>query len=223
MHKNPVGSLSIIASKNYSIEPFFKAVSNVFKIISFQIENLYRKSKSLFNYNKFLVLQILINENINIKNREKKAKFMQKYHFSTFYTTLSHDKLIKKLCNVLDFVFEGGNRTHICISKNNVAYWGEKSKDNIAFSKSTLKTSLKHLIENCLSMVGNSLLRQKIGIPIGIYPGPFWANLFSYTHENEYTSELISNEKVDKHFIDDIGTLNDRAVFNYVRHSPVSP
>ena len=66
-------------------------------------------------------------------------------------------------------------------------------------------------------MVGNSLLRQKIGIPIGIYPGLFWANLFLYTHENEYTSELI-HEKVDKHFIDDIGTLNDRAVFNYVRH-----
>ena len=77
MHKNPVGSLSIIASKNYSIKPFFKAVSNVFKIISFQIENLHRKSKSLFNYNKFLVLQMLINENINIKNREEKAKFMQ--------------------------------------------------------------------------------------------------------------------------------------------------
>ena len=131
--------------------------------------------------------------------------------------------MIKKLCNVLDFVFEGGNRTHICISKNNVAYWGEKSKDSIAFSKSTLKTSLKHLIENCLSMAGNSLLRQKIGIPIGIYQGPFWANLFFYTHGNEYTSELISNEKVNKHSIDDIGTLNDRAVFNYVRHFPVSP
>ena len=77
MHKNPVGSLSLIASKNYSIKPFFKTVSNVFKIISFQIENLHRKSKSLFNYNKFLVLQMLINENINIKNREEKAKFMQ--------------------------------------------------------------------------------------------------------------------------------------------------
>ena len=71
-------------------------------------------------------------------------------------------------------------------------------------------------------MVGNSLLRQKIGIPIGIYQGPFWPNLFLYTYGNEYTSELISNEKVNKHFIDDIGTLNDRAVFNYVipRYSP---
>ena len=89
------------------------------------------------------------------------------------YITLPHDKFIKRLCNVIDFVFEGGNRTHICISKNNVAYWGKKSKDNVAFSKSALKTSLKCLIQNCYFLVGNSLLRQKIGIPMGIAPAPF--------------------------------------------------
>ena len=32
----------------------------------------------------------------------------------------THDKLIKRFCNVVYFVFEGGNRTHICITKNNV-------------------------------------------------------------------------------------------------------
>ena len=57
-------------------------------------------------------------------------------------------------------------------------------------------------------MVGNSLLRQKIGIPMGIF-------LFLYTYENEYLSELISSDKVKarhfhviKRFIDDLGTLN---------------
>ena len=57
----------------------------------------------------------------------------------TLYTTLPHNTLIKRLCNVIDFVFEGGSRTHICTSKNNVAHWGKKSKDNTAFNKSTLK------------------------------------------------------------------------------------
>ena len=52
-------------------------------------------------------------------------------------------------------------------------------------------------------MVGNSLLRQKIGIPMGTDPAPF-------------SSELVSNSKVKachfhatKRFIDDVGTLND--------------
>ena len=91
---------------------------------------------------------------------------------------------------------------------------------NIAFSKSTLKTSLKHLIKNCNFMVGNSLLRQKLGIPMGTDPPPFWANLFLYTYENECMSEFISNNTVKAHhfhatkcFIDYFGTLNDRGVF----------
>ena len=69
-------------------------------------------------------------ESINIINRYAKTKSTATYDFSSFYTTLPHDKLIKRLCNVIDFVFKGGNRTHICISKNNIAYWAKKSKDN---------------------------------------------------------------------------------------------
>ena len=72
-------------------------------------------------------------------------------------------------------------------------------------------------------MVGNSLLRQKIGIPVGIDPAPFWVNLLLYTYEDEYMSEFISNNKVKarhihatKRFIDDLGILNDGGVFNDV-------
>ena len=112
---------------------------------------------------------------------------------------------------------------HTCIFKINDAYWGKKSKDNIAFSKSTLTTSLKHFMQNCYFMFGNSLPRQKIGIPVGIDPAPSLANLFLYTYENKYVSELISNDKVKpchfqetKHFIDDFGNLNYGGVFNNV-------
>ena len=72
-------------------------------------------------------------------------------------------------------------------------------------------------------MVGNSLLRHKIGIPMEIDQTPFWANLFLHTYENGCMSELISNDKVkachfhaNKRFIDDLGTLNDGGVFNDV-------
>ena len=65
-------------------------------------------------------------------------------------------------------------------------------------------------------MVGNLLLRQKIGIPMGIDPAPFGVNLFLCTYENEDMSELISNDKVKachfhatKRFIDDLGIFND--------------
>ena len=72
-------------------------------------------------------------------------------------------------------------------------------------------------------MVGNTLLRQKIGIPMGIDPAPFWANLFLYIYENEYMSDLISTDTCrarhfhsTKRFIDDLVTLNDGGLFGKV-------
>ena len=70
-------------------------------------------------------------------------------------------------------------------------------------------------------MIGKSLLRQKIDIPMGMDLAPSGANLFLYTYENEYMPELISNGKIQarhfhasKHFIDDLDTLNGGGVFN---------
>ena len=109
LHKNPVGSRFIIASKNSSTKPLPKAISNVFKRIYYQIENFHIKSELLSNYTKSWVHQNVdpVIENINIINRKKKAKSLPIHDFSTLYTTLPHDKLISRLCNVIDFVFEG--------------------------------------------------------------------------------------------------------------------
>ena len=100
LHKNPVDSRFIIVSKNCSTKPLSKTVSNVFILIYSQIENFHPKSKFLSNFNKFWVLQNIgpVTENINIKNGKKKAKSVATYDFSTLYTTLPHDKLIKRLC-----------------------------------------------------------------------------------------------------------------------------
>lgn len=72
-------------------------------------------------------------------------------------------------------------------------------------------------------MGDNSLLRQKIGIPMWTDPAPCWENFFLYTRGNEYMSEVILNNKVKarhfhaiKCFIDNLGTSNDEGVFNYV-------
>ena len=65
---------------------------------------------------------------------------------------------------------------------------------------------------------------------MGNDPAPFWANLFLYTYEKEYMSELISDDKAKtrhfhatKRFIDDLGTLNDRGVFKDAYKDIYSP
>ena len=72
------------------------------------------------------------------------------------------------------------------------------------------------MIKNCYFSAGNIVMRQKVGIPMGIDPAPFWANLFLYSYEHDYIKNLIKEDRVKaKHFhstfrfIDDLCNLNE--------------
>ena len=100
--------------------------------------------------------------------------------------------------------------------------WNKKSYQ-VSFSRHSLKTAVKHLIQNCFFTVGNSVLRQAIGIPMGIDPAPFWANLFLYQYEERYIAKLIASDKKKarhfhstKRFIDDLCAINDGNVFGEI-------
>ena len=222
MHKTPIGSRFIVASKICSTKALSKSVSSVFKLIYKQTENFHRKAKFLSNYNKFWVLQNSdrILHNIKRINRRNNAKSIATYDFSTLYTKIPHKKLIKQLTLLIDFVFDGGDKDYIRISLNGTAFWGKKIKGCIGFTKASLIKAMRHLIENCYFNVGNITLKQDIGIPMGIDPAPFWANLFLYTYEEAYVSSLIKNDKIKarhfhstNRFIDDLCALNDGGEF----------
>ena len=79
---------------------------------------------------------------------------------------------------------------------------------------------LKHLITETYFEIGNLLFRQCIGIPMGIDPAPFWANLYLYHYENLYVTKLIKTDRYKgfkfkncSRFIDDECNLNDSGVF----------
>ena len=231
MHKDPPGARFIIASKQCVTKKISKSVSSAFKLMFNQIENFHKKAKFLSNYNKFWVIQNPepVLESIKRINRKKGAKSLATFDFSTLYTKLPHDKLVKELLKLIDFCFNGGKKTYIKINKWGRAFWGKKTKDSIGFTKNQLKVAVKHLIENCYFSVGNTVLRQAIGIPMGIDPAPFWANLFLYAYEFNYMSDLIASDKVKarhfhsiKRFIDDLLALNDGGEFGRV-HKDIYP
>ena len=225
-HKTPTGTRFIIASKHCCTKKISTAVSLVFKLIYNQVENFHTKAKFLSNYNKFWVLQNCnpILESLNRINKKQNAKCISTFDFSTLYTKLPHDKLTKELSNIIDFVFDAGSNQYIAISNNNKAYWSKKKpKSSVAFSRHSLKIAVKHLIENCYFTVGNVVMRQAIGIPMGIDPAPFWANLFLYQYEQRYMNNLILEDKVKarhfhstKRFIDDLCAINDGNLFQRV-------
>ena len=68
-------------------------------------------------------------------------------------------------------------------------------------------------------------MRENIGIPMGIDPAPFWANLVLYTYEHDYIKKHIKEDRVKaKHFhstfrlidIDDLCRINDGGEFGRV-------
>ena len=68
---------------------------------------------------------------------------------STLYTKLAYDKLKSKFSSIIDFTFKGGNKTFIRLSHNAAAYCWKKTKRELRFSKTSVKTAINHLIENC--------------------------------------------------------------------------
>ena len=194
MHKSPTGHRFIIASKHCVTKPISKAVSSIFGLIQNQVENFHAASKFDKHYNKFWVIKnsTPIMELLDDISRRNRAKTICTYDFSTLYTKLPQDKLITQLNKVIDMVFEGGEKTYIRVDKYG-ARWA-KRKQGVCFSKAQLKIAVAHLVQNCFFQVGNQIMRQAVGIPMGIDPAPFWANLFLYTYESEFITDLIRTD-----------------------------
>ena len=224
MHKTPIGARYIIASKACSTKKISKSVSNAFKVILKQMENFHHKSTFYTNYKKYWVVQnsMQIIADLDKINKRKKAKSISTYDFATLYTKIPHEQLIEALEEAIDFAFNGGSKKYLKFNDKS-AYWSSKGGGQ-CFTKKSLKVATKHLIWSCYFKVGNKLFRQTIGMPMGIDPAPFWANIYLYNYESKYVTELVkSNNTANKiiarkfhathRFIDDLCALNDGGEF----------
>ena len=193
MHKNPSGARFIVASSKCSTKPLSKNISYIFKLIFEQVQNFHLKSKFYANINCFWIVKnsFPVIEKLDKINKRKGAKCISTYDFSTLYTKIEHSSLIDVLNSLVDFVFKGGIRESIRIEGKN-AFWSSH-KDNI-FNKESIKLAIRHLIRECYFTVGNKVFIQTIGIPMGIDPAPFWANLYLYKFENNFMVNLRKSD-----------------------------
>ena len=219
MHKNPSGARFIVASSKCSTKPLSKNISYIFKLILEQVQNFHLKSKFYGNINCFWVVKnsFPVIEKLDKINKRKGAKCVSTYDFSTLYTKIEHSSLIEVLNNLVDFAFKGGGGESIRIEGKH-AFWSS-SKSNI-FNKENIKLAIRHLIRECYFTVGDGIFIQTIGIPMGIDPAPFWANLYLYKFENSFMESLRRSDFAKSRkfhgcarFIDDLVCLNDGGEF----------
>ena len=230
MHKNPIGFRFIIASKKCSTKPLTEIISRIFKLLFASVENFYKKSKFYSRLNKFWVVQnsFPVTQKLDKMNNTNNAKCISTFDFSTLYTKIPHDLLIIVLNEIIDLVFKGNMYTKIGFSEKSI-YWTNKGVGKRVFSKDALKSAVKYLIKQCYFSVGNVIFLQTIGIPMGIDPAPFWANLFLHYYEANYIKTLSQNQDVRCYkyhstlrFIDDLLALNDDSEFS-MAHANIYP
>ncbi len=221
MHYTPSRARFIVSSAKCSTKPISRVVSKAFKLIFNQIQNFHDKSKFYKNYNRFWVInnsKPLI-EKLEVINTRKKAKDISTFDFSTLYTKLPHNDLLRVLNIHIDFAFDGGTKNYLGYTDTKV-FWKNKPSRKNTISRSQLKALVKHLITRTYFIVGNLTIRQSIGIPMGIDPAPFWANLYLYFYEHEFITNLMKTDKTRARkflnacrFIDDECNINDHGEF----------
>ena len=69
-------------------------------------------------------------DKLDVINTKKKAKEVSTFDFSTLYTNLPHDDLLRVLNEIIDFAFDGGNRNYIGFNEYKV-FWMKNEKEEI--------------------------------------------------------------------------------------------
>ena len=222
LHKNPLKFRFIIAAPECSVKPLSKAITSVFRLFYNQIENYNMKCCYYFSVKTFWVIQNNqeVLKSLNSLNKRGKANCISTFDFSTLYTKIPHDKLLKVLNNIIDVCFDGGNCDLLSVTKSGARWVRKKSQHGITFTKDLLKDAVKYLMDNCFFTLGERIFRQTIGIPMGSDPAPFMANLFLYHYESEYVKQVKKKDifrarkfRNTFRFIDDLLAVNDDGEF----------
>ena len=232
MHYSPPRCRFIVASSSCSTKPLSRTASSIYKHIFNQVRNFHRKSTFYKNYNRFWVIEnsFPVIEKLRKLNERKRARDISTYDFSTLYTKLPHDQLIQNLDEIVDFAFSGGNqkkdgnRKYLTV-RGSSTFWTKKKHGKFSFTRAQIKLLTSHLIKETYFQIGNLLFKQCIGIPMGIDPAPFWANLHLYSYECAFITKLMKSDKgkamkfrYATRFIDDECNLNDSGEFGKSFH-----
>ena len=103
------------------------------------------------------------------------------YGFSTFYTYISNDKVIKTLKSVADFIFK--SRSQSKIFSCNIS-----SKDFV-FVLNFFEKAVEYIVKNWYVDFGNHVFQQLILIHMGLDTAPFLFNLPLFYYDWEYIND----------------------------------
>ena len=226
-HKTPVKFRYIVSSSKCQIKPLAKTITKGLKLCQKQHEIWCNVLKGYTGINHFFIIdknQPII-DRLNKLNEKSLAKSIETFDFSTLYTMIKHEDLKENLTWFIEKAFNGayGKGKKVMSVYSQEAKWTNASKNNstCTYDKSSFISIVNFLIENAFFEIGNVIIKQNIGIPMGTDPGPFMANAHLYKYEFEFQDlNRKTNYKLAKslnytfRYIDDVTPINDLGNFS---------
>ncbi len=218
MHKNPSKQRYIAASHSRSTKPLSKMITYCLKLIQQTHVNHCKTITKNSGYNRMWIVDNSMEVIQKIVDFKKKgpAKNIRTYDFSTLYTSIPHSKLKKEIAWVISECFNDKKRKYIRIEKNSARWSSTKGKNDVGWSSDELIKHVNWLITNIYVVCGDSLFKQKIGIPMGTDCAPFLANLFLFAYEYKWLTKMFKEKEYDvlKKFNDCFRYIDDLLCIN---------
>lgn len=192
MHKKVIGARFIIASKFSSLKPLAQEITSIFRCVFSHVRAYNRVARFYSGLNHFWVIDnnFDVVNTMNRMSRKDNAKSVCTFDFSTLYTKIPHDKLIYVLNNIIYSVFNNTTRQYMSVIQSGTNWVTGKRSVKQLYDADKGKNVISYLINNSVFLVGNTLFRQIIGIPMGSDPAPFFANLFLSFYETQWIKSL---------------------------------
>jgi len=189
--------------------------------ISLSLKTMMRSSEALWR-SLFLSVGIvahsswIVSNSKQIRSRMKhmtdlglSSDTQQTYDFATMYTSLDLDCMKKKLSEYISLVFEHArqnvrpfNEPKVLVLKRKCANQHPWRVDGSTTASNTpsqqvvtaarLEKWLRHLLDNLHVRIGEDIMRQTQGIPMGTSCSPWLANIMLFMYEFDYFSEQVS-------------------------------
>ena len=122
-------------------------------------------------------------------NSKTKAKAISTYDFTSLYTKIQHKDLINNLERYIQNAFNGAQKKgkkYLSIYAKSASWVSNPRESTLAFDNNLFKFLIKFLINYAYFQCGNKILKQIIGIPMGLDPAPQMANGHLHIYEFDF-------------------------------------
>ena len=230
-HKKPVKFRYITSTTCAVGKPLAKIMKGCFATIQKEVirackmKDYYRKDgiKTCWIIdNNFEVRKQLFKSNRAIS----KANSVYSFDFDTLYTSLPHDKLKLCISSIIKDSFKSSKKAFIRVTPKSATFSdsARKYKGTYILDENEVIEMYNYMIDSCYIEFKGKVYRQHIGIPMGVDPAPFIANLFLHYSESRYIENLLNSgdianaKKLSNSFryLDDLLSLNDKGFFDNV-------